>query len=809
MPTPRRSRMRCRRSRKRLLEARRAVARSLGELEVGRAGPARRPRRAVAASRRSGSAASRAASRARPDSPRRRAIVGLVGEHVADRGSHEISYERLQRLLEDDPQPRRRAGSPERISAMFSGEGIRSACPRERNAPRPADELLIGAVQVARSASAPRRASRSQSARAPARPSSPCQLARALEQRSPPPRRRRGRPRIRRVAAARATVPGASPSSSAIARLSSTRAAAAGERRRRGSRSPTSRAAPRARSSVRSGAAASASANRPCALLEVDPRAARTAQRDAVAQRASVRCEERRARHAGSPPRASRRGLAGVSLGERQRPQRLRRERADALAGLLEPLGARTGAPSRATGSGARALRLDGDQRLLDQPREHVDDLPRLRAPSSAHTASAASSSKPPAKTASRRRSTRSSALEQVVAPVDRRPQRLLARGAVRLPRRSSRKRSSRRSRDLLAGAARRPAPPPARSPAGCRRAGRRCAPRRAAFSLVQREAGRGRRGALDEQPHRLVAPAAPPARAAGSGSRDRQRRHAPRRLAGDAQRLAARRQRPQPRAARAAARRPSAARAPSRCSQLSSTSSSARGREVVDQRLVGRAAGQRARCRAPPPRRSRPAVRRRGRQLDERRRLPGERRSERRGELDASRVLPQPPAPASVSIRVSRASSARSSRSSCSRPMKELVGSAACARAPRSAGPRSCPPARRAAAPARRGVRVSSPRSDPRGAARRRRARARRRARRACPRAGPPRRRPRSVDVDLALSMSSSSRTSIAGVPSTRRAAWTTWLRLFAAAPARAPATARPSAARGAGDARVPARAA
>ena len=114
-----------------------------------------------------------------------------------------------------------------------------------------------------------------------------------------------------------------------------------------------------------------------------------------------------------------------------------------------------------------------------------------------------------------------------------------------------------------------------------------------AAFVLVEREAGRDRAGALDEQPHRLVAERSSGA-SGGVRVGDRERRDAEDDLARDAQRLAAGREDVSRGAARSSASA-SAALAPSTCSQLSSTSSSVARREEAGERVDEAPAGQRA----------------------------------------------------------------------------------------------------------------------------------------------------------------------------------------------------------------------
>ena len=189
-----------------------------------------------------------------------------------------------------------------------------------------------------------------------------------------------------------------------------------------------------------------------------------------------------------------------------------------------------------------------------------------------------------PANTPSRRNSVARVA-QQVVAPLQRRPQRLLARERGAVPPRSSRKRVVEPLGDLRRATGRRPAPPPARAPAACRPAAGRSRRPPAAFSAVSAKPGATPRAARStEQPHRLgVGGVGAPAGA--------ERRHAPGDLARDPQRLAAGGEDAQRSGRRAAARSASAAQASSRCSQLSSTSSSAARRRSGPRarRRVGR----------------------------------------------------------------------------------------------------------------------------------------------------------------------------------------------------------------------------
>ena len=137
---------------------------------------------------------------------------------------------------------------------------------------------------------------------------------------------------------------------------------------------------------------------------------------------------------------------------------------------------------------------------------------------------------------------------EQVVAPVDRRPQRLLARRARAAPARQQRGSGRRASRGSARPRAPSRARPRARSRAGCRRAGGRSARPRGVLVGRARSPGcaasRARRRAARPRTRR-----APPAsaRASGSGTESAGTRQTA--SPGDAERLAARREDPQVRA--------------------------------------------------------------------------------------------------------------------------------------------------------------------------------------------------------------------------------------------------------------------
>ena len=246
---------------------------------------------------------------------------------------------------------------------------------------------------------------------------------------------------------------------------------------------------------------------------------------------------------------------------------------------------------------------VDLHQRLVDQPRQQVEHS-RPDAVAAAPTASAASSVQPPAKTASRReqrplgrrRAGRSSSRSSPAASAG-------AAGAVRLPAGQQPEAVVQPLGDLLRPTGPAPAPPPARSPAGCRPAAGRSAATAAAFSSVEREAPAGPPGPLDEQPHRLEprpASAAPgPSPSPGSASDG----HPPGDLAGDAQRLAAggqdrsRGSRRSSASARPRRRRPGARSCPARSSSGGRRALGERRRGVLPGRLRGRPGASATAC--------------------------------------------------------------------------------------------------------------------------------------------------------------------------------------------------------------------
>ena len=237
---------------------------------------------------------------------------------------------------------------------------------------------------------------------------------------------------------------------------------------------------------------------------------------------------------------------------------------------------ARTGARSPAAGSApprSRSSAITSDWSTSEASRSST----RSRSiPSPAQTSSAASSVKPPAKTARRRSSACSSVGEQLVAPVDRRAQGLLARQRRARPAGQQPEAVREPACDLLDRRASAPARRPARSPA---------ASRRARWQICGHRLARSRRsprspGAPCAPARRTAAPRRDPATLSGSRrprSGQRQRRHPPVGLAGHPERRAARGQHHDVRARPAAAPRPPRRRLPSRCSQLSRTSSARR----------------------------------------------------------------------------------------------------------------------------------------------------------------------------------------------------------------------------------------
>ena len=259
---------------------------------------------------------------------------------------------------------------------------------------------------------------------------------------------------------------------------------------------------------------------------------------------------------------------------------------------------------------------------------------------------------------------------------------------------------------------------------------------------LVEREARRRRVRPLDEQPHGLVAQELAAARAccSGSGMSSDGTRNTTSPGTRSGSRLVARivswaRERSSVSA--------SPAVAASRCSQLSSDEQQRARREELDHRVDELLPGQRSHVE-----RGRDGVRdeprrRRARRARRAPRRPGTTASAARASSSASRVLPTPPVPARVSRRVPR-SSAFSSASSRSRPTNELASTGS-GRQPGGLGGAeggAHPRAPRPAPPAPHAGPSPSRRSDSRAAARRRTARAPRGTQRVFPR-GARRQRP------------------------------------------------------------------
>ena len=271
------------------------------------------------------------------------------------------------------------------------------------------------------------------------------------------------------------------------------------------------------------------------------------------------------------------------------------------------------------------------------------------------HTASAASSVQPPTKTASRRNSACSASVEQVVAPGDRVAQRLLARRQVA----------------RAAGEQRQPALEPGQQ----RPAGESSVIRAAASSIASGSPSRRRQisataGGVRRRSGRSRAGPPRPARrrARTAGVRDQlveRRAAAPGRAAPaaapryscsprSAQRRAAGHQHLQPRAGRQQIGRRARRRrrAAARSCRGPAASAPMDARTWASSAVVDRAASPRQPERLGERRRDaagRPAAPR----LDERRRRRGNRRPASAATCSASRVLPTPPGPASVSTRL------------------------------------------------------------------------------------------------------------------------------------------------------------
>ena len=400
----------------------------------------------------------------------------------------------------------------------------------------------------------------------------------------------------------------------------------------------------------------------------------------------SARSAVRSAQRSSSASRASRRRASGLVdrglelLGQPQVVRAVARLERSALAGLGRAL-ARVMADGveQAVARDAVVL-LDDDERLVDEPAEHVE-IALAHGLHGVEVEAAGERAEPAEQRAL-------VVVEQLVAPVERGGERLLAsqRGAARPRRaRSATRAGARRS---APAPARRRAPPPARSPAESRPpAGRSRPPRRRSPPLSAKR-DETPRGPLDEQPRCLGRRTATGTRqstspAVCSGSRlvastsgSGRRRAGPRR--------AGRRRRPGARSCRAR------------------SASAARRRAPPPPPRTGARNGSRRR--APPPPHAGPGLRRRARRArPARRRRPTSRRSAAAAS-SARRVLPQPPGPVSVSKRWRRASP-MTSRSSRFAPdeARELERQVACpprraGSARRAAGAGSAGPRRRPA---------------------------------------------------------------------------------------------------------------
>ena len=361
-----------------------------------------------------------------------------------------------------------------------------------------------------------------------------------------------------------------------------------------------------------------------------------------------------------TPPTVCRTGAVVVAMpavaGRRWR-RSSRRSRAVLADGLQQPVAEVVrAAAGRATSDWRRGGRAGRDvvarsRRRRTPPRRRRGRSRRRRRPGGAAAAA------PPA-------------VQQVVAPVDQRAQRLLARqrrAAAAGQQRGSGRRGGRRSASTDSDAQR--APRPARCASGMPSSraadlgdrGARSPPSARSPGCQPRARSTNRRDGLVRGQRRRRESAS----AVGHGQR-RDRQHSRRRC------RAARGWSPgrAGRAARAAARRPASAQASSRCSQLSSTSSSRAGR--AGGRRSGRSSGSAGLLAHAERRPRRPARRSAGSASGPARRArrrPGSASGRvARATSSASRVLPTPPGPVSVT---SRASSRRrmAARNSCRRP--------------------------------------------------------------------------------------------------------------------------------------------
>ena len=488
-------------------------------------------------------------------------------------------------------------------------------------------------------------------------------------------------------------------------------------------------------------------------------------------------------RRAGSRPRDRAAAALVLALGQRQRPERVPAREALALPGVAEALARDTGARSRAAGSAARGGLASASTSDFSTSRASTSAIVSTGSCSSAHTASAAGSSKPPANTARRRSSTCSGTVSRSWLHCSVAQQGLLAR----------RRRAGvgAQQPEAVVQALReraRTQPPeprrrPARAPAAGRRAGSRCAPRPSRSRASTAKPGTAAPRAVREQAHGLVAHQLLGGVAA-LGIRDRQRRHAEHDLAVDAQRLARggedrqRRRRPQQlvaerRAGGAAGARSCRARA-ARCARARKSTIACSGERPGSDATSNAAA---AACTTRLPSSNAGELHERGsvgvlalaaaRELERQPCLAGatgagERQqaggAQQRGQLAELVLAPDERA------RVRR-----------ERPDRGSAG----------AQSRRAPPRARGAAPrASHAAPLPSPRSGSPAAARLRRGQRRAVGARRARLAGLGRAALELVHVDARVQASAAPRAarSRAG-PSTRRAACTTWLRLFAAA--------------------------
>ena len=178
---------------------------------------------------------------------------------------------------------------------------------------------------------------------------------------------------------------------------------------------------------------------------------------------------------------------------------------------------ARTGERSRAAGSGGRRPWLDLHERLVDELRQQVE-RGRGGQAVAVQIALHGLDEKLPANTPSRRSSTCSGSRQQVVAPVERGPQRLLAGQRRAAPAGQQPEAVVQPRGDLRRATGRAPGPPPARAPAACRPAGGRSRRRPAAFSASSAKPGAASPRARTNRRTALGALRAPPVGGSPSG---------------------------------------------------------------------------------------------------------------------------------------------------------------------------------------------------------------------------------------------------------------------------------------------------